>query len=324
MVPLITTDVDESKTAVIINLNNIASITVLILVLFIIPCASDARTINTAVLYPEAAHPYSQVFSTIIDGIRTQTQINVKSYEITDKTRGDDVKKWLDANPADMLIVLGQKSFDVIANMNFSIPSIVSAVIRPVEPHRCICLSIAPEELIEHLLKIKPEVKRIFFVYSDKNNGWMLPDANAAAKKAGVQLIAKSAENIQEAALQYKSILNNKLGPTDAIWLPLDNILPSDVILPDILKSAWDNKYVIFSTSPFYVKRGGLFALFPDHYKLGQQIAELASQANNTMPERYSHARHYKSTLNVRTARHIGMHISNEGIKQYDIVYPLR
>ena len=137
-------------------------------------------------------------------------------------------------------------------------------------------------------------------------------------------MIAKPAENIQEAALQYKSILNNKLGPTDAIWLPLDNILPSDVILPDILESAWDNKYIIFSTSPFYVKRGGLFALFPDHYKLGQQIAELAMQAGNPQSIKFSYARNYKSTINIRTARHIGMHISNEGIKQYDIVYPIR
>ena len=292
--------------------------------LLIIPFASDARTINTAVLYPEAAHPYSQVFATIIDGIRSEHQLQLKSYEINQRTRGDDVKSWLDKNPADILIVLGQKSFDVIADMNLPIPSIVSAVIRPVKPYRCICLSIAPKELIDHLLKIKPGVKRIYFVYSDKNNGWLLPDANAAAKKAGIQLIAKAADSIQEAALQYKSILDNKLGPTDAIWLPLDNILPSDVILPDILKSAWDNKYVIFSTSPFYVKRGGLFALFPDHYKLGQQIAELAEKTGNIDTQKFSHARNFKSTINIRTARHIGMHISNEGIKKYDIVYPLR
>jgi len=315
---------DGINTAVIKNINNIVFMTILILVLLIIPHASYARTINTAVLYPEAAHPYSQIFDTIIAGIDSEKRLQLKSYEVKDKTRSDDIKNWLEKNQTDILLVLGQKSFDVISDMALSIPSIVSAIIRPVKPHRCICLSIAPEELIRHLIEVKPDVKRIYFVYSEKNNGWLLADANAAAKKAGIQFIAKSADNVQEAALHYKSILKSKLGPTDAIWLPLDNILPGDVILPDILKSAWDNKYVIFSTSPFYVKRGGLFALFPDHYKLGQQIAELAVQADHTDTQKYSYARNFKSTINIRTARHIGMRINNKAMKKYDIIYPLR
>ena len=295
----------------------------LTLFLFVSPVA--ASNIKTAIIYPDAIQPYANLFSTIINGLQSDTRINTLLYKHDNEGSANELSSWLNKDKPDVVIALGQTSNDLVAGLNLSIPVITSAVTQPDKRHGCVCLNIEPHQLVAKLLELNPDIKRIIYVYDSNNNSWFIPVAKSVAKKAGIKLVLKSANSVQEAALHYKEILNSKLGPTDAIWLPLDNSIPGDVILPELLKAAWQKKFIIFSSNPFYVKRGGLFALFPDYFALGKQLASTSIRVmNNKNKLVQENALSAKSAINIRMARHLGLSISRRQLNQYDIIYPHR
>jgi putative ABC transport system substrate-binding protein len=83
---------------------------------------------------------------------------------------------------------------------------------------------------------------------------------------------------------------------------------------------------LLFSSSPVQVKRGALFALFPDNKKMGASLAKMAESyigddaadmKNSIIP-----LKDLQAAINVRTAEHIGLTFSNEERKNYELVFP--
>ncbi len=297
----------------------ILQILIIFFTLIIFPKQIIAANIKVAVIYPDAAAPYANLFSTIIEGMKSHERVDLLYYKIDNTSKIDKISSWITDSKPDVLVALGQISNNFISELKLTIPVITSALTRPSSGHSCVCINSEPKQLFKMLLSLKPNIKRIFYVYNKTYGDWLIPYAKSSAKEFKIELIIKPAKSIQDAALHYKEILNGRLEPTDAIWLPVDNSILGDVIFPEILKSAWQRKFAIFSSNPFYVKRGGLFALFPDYYKLGKQISDMTTHVDNVIQVSMLHT---KSAINIRTARHIGITINNQDIKRYDIVYP--
>ena len=192
----------------------------------------------------------------------------------------------------------------------------------PGKQHTCVCLNIEPEKLFEKLRELKPGIKRIIYVY-DSTNAWYIQDAKVVASNMGITLVLKPVTSIRDAALEYRNILDSKLKTTDAIWLPLDNTFAGDAVLPEILNAAWQDKFILFSSNPYYVKRGGLFALYPDYFKLGKQIAKVMTPViNNKNKFMRMSAIHAKSAVNIRMARHLSLKLNRRKLNEFDVVYP--
>ena len=55
--------------------------------------------------------------------------------------------------------------------------------------------------------------------------------------------------------------------------------------VPMALEAAWKRRLVVFSSNPLHVKRGTLFALYPDHELMGSALADLAIRQIQGNPE---------------------------------------
>jgi len=111
----------------------------------------------------------------------------------------------------------------------------------------------------------------------------------------------------------------------DAIWLVLDPVVPVKALLPELLKVAWKKRLVVFSGNPYHVKRGTLFALYPDYSGLGHQLIDLVLlEIKSGVAVRHQVSRSLNSAINVRTASHLGAKTKNIDASSFSLIFPAR
>jgi len=298
---------------------------VLILLSLVSANSTWAESVQVAVLYPESRGGFSKVFENILSGIKEQKNTNVISKQISKKTSADEVDDWLLKNNAQTILALGQRSYKLVKNLASDLPVTIGALVVSPNGHTGISLAGDPEKFFQNLEDLAPDVKRVFIVYSEKNTGWLIDIAKQAAQKRNIELVAYKAENIKQGVIYYDEILKRAKSKTDAIWIPLDRIVPDKTILPKILQAAWKRNIVIFSNNPLHTKKGTLFALFPDHKLMGANLAQLAVEQLYTKAKpRILPAMSLKLAVNRRTASHLGLHYSKSKQRKFDIVFPSR
>ncbi len=294
------------------------------------PATSAAETASIAVLYPEIREPYRSVFSRITDGIRKQSRIRVETYQLREELDVNNLQAWLQSEHSKVIIALGHRGLKAAQRLENKPPVVVGAVLLPPGARKNgvsgISLTPDPGMLFARLKSLQPQVRRVTVIYDPGRNEGLIRLARTAAKAQGLELVTIKAANLSEAAPIYREILSNRKSGTDAIWLPQDpNTVDDRIILPLILKEAWNNKLVVFSSNPAHVKRGVLFALYPDNFALGRSLARLAlSQLNhNAHPgPGIATLKDLLVAVNLRTADHLELKITSQQRREFDLTFP--
>lgn len=286
--------------------------------------AADSERAKLLVLLPKINAAYDRIFSEIITGITAHNGIIVHTFTLTKASQKSDIQNEIDANQIDAVIALGHTSYSIAKKFRQQLPVIHGGMIMTPNGHSGISLVASPVQFFAHLKNIAPNVKRIFTVYNEKNSGWLIKIAEQEAHKSNIELRALEASDIRGAAQQFKKILSEASVSTDAIWLLFDKVVPDQTILPLALDAAWKKNIVLFSNNPAHTKRGALFSLFPDHEKMGYNLAELSIKQINSNIPLVLPLSSLKVSVNERTASHLGLHYSSSQRESFDIIYPLR
>lgn len=286
-------------------------------------CAAAAERTNIAILFPQVTSTHARIYDEIMRGASGHALTNTSTFAVTTKTRPQDIAVWLEKTNAQAILVLGQRSFHLAQELDSDLPLVVGAVVAPVDSYPTLSLSGDPDMFFSHLKNLAPRVKRVFIVYSEASSGWLVRLAEVSARRHGLELVARPARTIREAVLHYRSVLETAHSDSDAIWLPMDRVAPDKTILPMALDAAWKRRLVVFCSNPLYVKRGALFALYPDHRKMGHTLANMAlEQIDNITRNGARPTRTLKLAVNQRTASHLGLHYPPDQQRKFDLVYP--
>lgn len=279
---------------------------------------------SIGVLYPTVSKQYSGMFEQYINGIKTINGFNFITYRIDAETTQDDIKNWSKENSIEGYIALGQTTYKLIDGLDVEQPLIAGGMVATPPGISGISLSGDPEAFFRQLQLLNPNINRVFFIYSQANNGWLIQRARDISKKYNIEFVPLQVENIKQATMQYNIILKSVRSRTDAIWLPLDNIAPMDILLPAILQVSWDKHITVFSNNLQHVKRGALFALYPDHDKQGRRLVALLQRhlENKNTPALLYPSVDFKTAVNIRTSTHLGMRYSKKMIKSFDQIFP--
>ncbi|RDH85666.1 MAG: hypothetical protein DIZ80_01690 [endosymbiont of Galathealinum brachiosum] len=284
-----------------------------------------AETVHLAVLYPEASGSYSKVFKNILDGIEELEDTHIITRVVTKKTRAEDIDNWLKNNQIQTVLSLGQRSYKISKQLDSGLPLTIGALVATPNGHGGISMDGSPEVFLHHLENLAPDVQRVHVVYSEKNTGWLIEIAEQAAAKRNIELFSYKVENLKQGIQYYNEILTKVESNKDAIWIPLDRIVPDKAILPKVLQAAWEKNIVIFSNNPIHAKKGTLFALFPDHKLMGKKLASIAvEQVRAKGIYKLFPTSDLKLAINKRTASHLGLNFSKSKLRQFDIVFPTR
>ena len=286
--------------------------------------AADAGRANLLVLMPKLNPAYDRIFSEIITGISAHKGVTPHAFTLTKSSTKDDIQKAIDAKQIDAVVALGHTSYSIAKKFREQLPVIHGGMIMNPNGHSGISLVGSPVQFFAHLKQVAPNVKRIFTVYNEKNSGWLIKIAEQEARKANIELLAHEASDIRSAAKHFKAILSEAKDATDAVWLLFDKVVPDHAILPMALDAAWTNNIVLFSNNPAHSKRGALFSLFPNHEKMGYNLAEFSLKQMVSNKPLVLPLSSLKISVNERTASHLGLHYSSGLRESFDIIYPHR
>ncbi|QDQ25257.1 hypothetical protein FNU76_02195 [Chitinimonas arctica] len=286
---------------------------------------------NIAVLYPDIGEPYRSVFSKIIEGIEDKTKVRVASFAIGSNLNQQELNGELKRQNVRVVIALGRNGLRAAAALDRATVNIVAGGVLAVPENEARGISVHslapdPELLFIRLKLLSPQAKRVFVVYDPRNNGWLIQLARQAAKAQGLELQVREAGDLKTAMQHYQAILSASDAHTDALWLPQDGTtVEESAVLPLVLQGAWNRNLVVFSSSLGHVKRGILFSLYPDNLGLGRQLAHFALGQLAGNAEAAEATRPLKEVLlavNLRTASHLGLNLSNKQQQSFDLIFP--
>lgn len=271
---------------------------------------------RVAVIYPELGEPYRSVFRQIVDGIERGAALDVVRISLDKSMTPKDLEAQLDARKAGLIIALGRHGLHLAAQLPAKRPVVGGAVLAsPTDrPHGGALVSLAPDprRLVEQLRRLAPSVERVHVVYSSAQSQWLVDLASPAAKQAGIELMPVQTEDLRSALKAFHEIMASARVGRDAIWLPQDShVLDEQVVLPFVLQKAWDRSILVFSSTLGHVRRGALFALYPDNERMGEQLATSANallEPQKVRPE-IEPVSELKLALNTRTASHLGLNV---------------
>ncbi len=303
---------------------------VLLLTMLCVTLLASADSHRIGVLYPDIREPYRSVFASIIDGIEHKAGGKVARYPLGKDVDTDMLRAWVEKQHINVIIALGRRSVSVSTELR-SVPVVTGAVqMSPDKDKKTpgVALNPDPRLLFQQLKSLAPQVKQVSVVYNPDKNDWLIARARRASANQGLKLKIYPATDLRDAAKIYRKLLSEISGQKNAVWLLNDrSVLDQKAVFPLVLKSAWENEFVVFSNNPAHVKRGVLFAMFPDNEAMGKTLARIAlrrvrsgsSSSTGIVP-----LSDLQIAFNLRTAEHLDLSIDRKQREQFDLVFPHR
>jgi len=284
-----------------------------------------------AVIYPEIGEPFRAVFAKILEGIDERAQQRVPRIAVAADADALALASELRRRELKLVIALGRAGLRVAAALDPAIEVVAGGVISPNEAdaRAATLLSLAPDPLLlmQRLKSLQPGVRRVTVVYSPRHSAWLMRHAQPAARQLGLELRALEVDELKSALRQYQDFFA-QAAPQDALWLPQDPLtVDESAVLPLVLQECWNRNLALFSSNLGHVRRGALFSLYPNNLELGRSLAssalaQLARQAGaprGALPLRDVHA-----ALNTRTASHLGLDLSPQLQRSFELLLPER
>lgn len=289
--------------------------------------AAPADTI--AVLFPDVGAPYRKVFLDIVAGVEQQAPGKVSAIALAPGLGPAELQRRLKRDGSRGVIALGRQGLKMAEALDGSLHIVVGGIGALPEPERWRGISLMPDPalLFSWLKALVPGVKRVLVVHHPVQSAMAVRLAREAARVHGLELVTFEAYDLAGAVRRYEALFAQADGRRDALWLPQDAVTVDErTILPLVLRESWHRNLPIFSTSMLHVKKGVLFALYPDNIALGRELATLAQAPAAAPPAAppppgLQPLRAVRMAFNTRTAGHLGLDV--DAVQHpFDAIFP--
>jgi putative ABC transport system substrate-binding protein len=172
-----------------------------------------------------------------------------------------------------------------------------------------VSMNIPPEKQLRALLKALPQTERIGLVYNPSRTAYLVKDAQHAAGKMGVTLLAKKAESPKE----VPSLILDMKGKIDAFWMVPDITVVTPDTVEFLILFSMENNIPLLTFSEKYLELGAFMSTAIDPFDMGVQAAEMA---NNILREKdgksiqQANARRMIVSTNLMIAGKLGIHLN--------------
>ncbi len=276
----------------------------------------DAGRFGIAVIYPEIGEPYRSAFATIVQGIEERARGRTTSLAIPQDASPAAVADDLKHRNIRTVIALGRSGLKAASGLDRQVNVIAGGVLSVPEADAqgMLVQSLAPDPnlLFAKLKVFVPTARRVVVVYDPRQNEWLIRLARESAKAQGLDLLPLEAEDLKAALRRYQDVMSGLNPRRDVLWLPQDSTtVDESAVLPWVLREAWNQGLVVFSSNVAHVRRGALFSLYPDNAELGRYLGTAAMASltpGGAPPGRGLQAlRQVFTAVNSRTAEHLGV-----------------
>ena len=309
-------------------------------VFFVVPflyCLNTAHAESQITfLYPVYHSDADRIINEIRDGAHEYSGNNINEIAFDTTEQNSSAQKKVEAlSEGDTVVTLTMALGDFIRSSGFKGRLIEGASDNPSITGSTVSVGIDPSPVtyIESLIRINPEIEKIFY-FTFKSNGKTEAQEEAAklheiANDKQVDLKFISVDNLDGAMHRINEVISGNDPATTAMWIP-NRILSmsNNTVLKYVLREAWGRSFIVFTDSLDAVARGLLFSLIPDYQAYGKYLGRLAEKATGQDDPPVSESIRYFDDvylmLNQRFSVHIGLNINRSVIEKYKIVVPAK
>ena len=288
-----------------------------------LPTSADA--LDIAILKSSDIAAYNQAvggFKKMFPQGTTFTEYNVQG----DVAQGRKLAQKIRASNADLVLAVGLKAALVAKLEILDVPVIFCMVLDPAKhglkaPNMTgILLEVPIERQFATLRWVLPGVKRIGVLYDPDKTGSMIEDARRRAKGLGLELVARTVSSEKDVPPALRELMPQ----VDSLWLLPDSTVLTEDSLRFLLSTTLEASIPVIGFSPDLVKSGALIGLSVQYEDLGRQAGTLAKTILNnpngspigiTQPDRL------RLSLNLKTAKFLGITVPQDVISRADEVY---
>lgn len=295
-------------------------------------CSASAAAVELVIVYPQVREPFARVFEEIVRGAEDGYEQQVQRVAMTKNQSPVDFIHVLDRKSP--VLVLGNRLARQAAEQNTDHRVIVGAVNGDFDQVFGISLTPSFEAISNKLSFLVPAVKKIHVIAKPGTTAVDFDLAEGTLLHRGFELVIHQAEDIRSAAGVYRNLMQT-LNEQDAVWIQPNGSFVNNAMLSILLQASWEKYFVVFSSNPVHVKRGALFSVYPNNYKMGLSLGRLAqavagyegvqkeTQKLSEIPKMLPLDDVFV-TLNERTSNHLGISLTDDMRAQIDLVLPAR
>lgn len=274
---------------------------------------------------PDIEEPFRSIFLRIIEGIEMRISGRADIVFINTQTPGE-IAAEVQRRQARLVVAMGRQGLKSISALQGNVPVIASCVVSvqesEIRSYPVYTLAPDPAALFTHLRRLVPSTQSVSVVVDPRQNSWLIKRAREAARPLNIEVEVHETNDPAAALRLYSQILRGAEPGRDVLWLPQDSTtVIEDAVLPLVLKESWNRGVVVFSSQLAHVKRGVLFALYPDEKELGRTLGDAVARTltGGKVAEGILPLRDVRIAVNTRNASHLGLSVQ---VAAYDLVYP--
>lgn len=285
----------------------------------------SSASIKTSVILPIATGAAKMIYDEVISGIASHPDIDVSTIAINSNANVAEIEKKIKENKSEMIIAVGNRSYKLAKELSNNILIIAGGISGKPNGIPTVSLTGDPAPAFAELKRVAPHIKDVRLVYNDEINGWWYKRAQKVARGFDLTIIGYPATDIKSGVKLYEQMLEDAAPKTTAVWIPLRSVVPSKTILPLLLKQAWSKKLAVISNNPSHTKLGGFIAVYPEHKKMGSQLAQFASYHFKEKDiDRIVGTENLNVAINLRTSSHIGIRLNAKEYANFDKIFPTK
>ena len=289
------------------------------------PPPGDAAT-EIVILKSSDIAAYNQAiagFKASLPGTITLIEYDVQG----DLEKGRKLARKIRASDPALVLAVGLKAAKAAQLEIFDVPVLYSMVLDPAKyglsaPNMTgVLLEVPLDRQLSAIKALLPGVKHIGTLYDPTKTASAIEEATRLLRHSNhAELNAAPVSNEKE----VPAALGRLLASVGALWLIPDSTVLTDESLRFILHSALEAHVPVIGFSREFAKTGALLCLSVNYQDIGRQAGQLARRILDgrvTLPMKPVHPDRIEMTLNLKTAKYLGIDVPREMENRADELY---
>lgn len=213
-----------------------------------------------------------------VRGVRRECQAAIRTVILSDYGETDVTRIIREERPR-LIIAVGDRAL-AIAEKVRSVPVLYMMALNPKPRHRAtgVGMLLDPAKYLSVFDALG--AKRVGVVYDPTRSGAYLKRAQAAARRAGIDLVTREVRAPKDAPAMIESLR----GKVDALWMIPDVTAVSPASTEAYFLFSQAERVPVVSFADVYLTMGGAVALGIDRFDIGKQLGEMAESVLSGKP----------------------------------------
>lgn len=295
------------------------------LFLWSLPLTSPASSADVIILKSSDIAAYNQA----IVGFKAAipAAINLSEYDLQgDLEKGRKLARKIRASDPALVFAVGLKAAKAAQLEIVDIPVVYSMVLDPAKygltaPNMTgVLLEVPAERQLAMIRNVLPQLKRIGTLYDPAKTSALIDEARRLLKPSGTELVPMQISSERDVPGSLRALLPS----VDALWLVPDSTVLTDESLRFILNTALEARVPVIGFSREFARSGALLCLSVNYADIGRQAGQLTRKLLDgqlSLPMKPWHPDRIETSLNLKTARFLGIDIPRELEQKADELY---